>query len=78
MPKSPFNPPPMPDMAKGAVLPTSFTEKWLEEEKERERLKKQHRREFLMATYGIVGGLIAGIISGVASSLIVLSLQGLL
>lgn len=63
-----------PDLASGAPIPDGIREAWIKEAKEKEALRKQHRHDFLIATYGIIGG----IISGVISSLIVLKLQGLL
>ena len=66
--------PKIPSIVKGADIPEGIQELWLQEAKEKEALKKQHRHDFYIATYGIIGG----IISGAVSSLIVLWLQGLL
>lgn len=65
---------PIPEIAKGTVIPTGIQMQQIKEEKEKEALRQQRKHDFLIATYGIVGG----IISGVASSLIVLYIQGLL
>ena len=66
--------PEIPPIVKGSGIPKGIQELWLQEAKETEAIKKQHRHDFLIATYGIIGG----IISGAVSSLIVLWLQGLL
>lgn len=65
---------PIPEIAKGTVIPIGIQIQQLKEAKEKEALRQQRKHDFLIATYGIVGG----IISGVASSLIVLYIQGLL
>ena len=65
---------PIPEIAKGTVIPTGIQTQQIKEAKEKEALRQQRKHDFLIATYGIVGG----IISGVASSLIVLYIQGLL
>ena len=65
---------PIPEIAKGTVIPTGIQMQQIKEAKEKEALRQQRKLDFLIATYGIVGG----IISGVASSLIVLYIQGLL
>ena len=65
---------PIPEIAKGTVIPTGIQMHQIKEAKEKEALRQQRKHDFLIATYGIVGG----IISGVASSLIVLYIQGLL
>ena len=65
---------PIPDIAKGTLIPNGILEQQIKEAKEKEALRQQRKHDFLIATYGIVGG----IISGVASSLIVLYIQGLL
>ena len=70
--------PKIPPIAEGTVIPDGIQELWLKEAKEKEALKKQHRHDFLIATYGIIGGIFGGIVSGVATSLIVLWLEGLL
>lgn len=63
-----------PPIVKGYEIPDGVQELWIREEKEKAAFKKQHRHDFLIATYGIIGG----IISGAVSSLIVIWLQGLL
>ena len=65
---------PIPEIAKGTVIPTGIQMQQIKEAKEKEALRQQRKHDFLIATYGIVGG----IISGVASSLIGLYIQGLL
>lgn len=65
---------PIPEIAKGTVIPAGIQMQQLKEAKEKETLRQQRKHDFLIATYGIVGG----IISGVVSSLIVLYIQGLL
>lgn len=65
---------PIPDIAKGTMIPNGILEQQIKEAKEKEALHQQRKHDFLIATYGIVGG----IISGVVSSLIVLYIQGLL
>ncbi len=65
---------PIPEIAKGTVVPLGIQMQQIQEAKEKEALRQQRKHDFLIATYGIVGG----IISGVASSLIVLYIQGLL
>lgn len=65
---------PIPEIAKGTILPYGIQIQQIQEAKEKETLRQQRKHDFLIATYGIVGG----IISGVASSLIVLCIQGLL
>lgn len=65
---------PIPEIAKGTIIPDGIQMQQIKEAKEKEALRQQRKHDFLIATYGIVGG----IISGVASSLIVLYIQGLL
>lgn len=69
-----FDPPDIPKIARGEVIPENIRLRELEKSRELEEIEKQRRHDFLVATYGIIGG----IVSGVASSLIVLWLQGLL
>ena len=64
----------LPRIAEGSVIPEGVEEMWMKEAREKEAIKKQHRHDFLIATYGIIGGIIGGVIS----SLIVMMLQGLL
>ena len=64
----------LPNMAKGTLIPNGIIEQQIKEAKEKADIKKQHRHDFFIATYGIVGGFASGIIS----SLIVLYIQGLL
>ncbi len=65
---------PIPEIAKGTIIPDGIKMQQIKEAREKEALRQQRKHDFLIATYGIVGG----IISGVASSLIVLYIQGLL
>lgn len=64
----------IPLMAKGSVIPFNILKEQLNEEKEKERIRKQRIHDYLIATYGIIGGLFSGAIG----SIIVLKLQGLL
>lgn len=58
--------PDIPPIANGTVLPDSVQRKLLEEEKEKNAIKKQHRHDFIVAAFNAV---IAGIVSLVVSIL---------
>lgn len=62
-----MNFPDIPPIAKGTVLPDSVQRKLLEEEKEKNAIKKQHRHDFVVATYSAI---IAAIISTLIGFLI--------
>lgn len=61
-----MNFPDIPPIANGTILPDSVQRKILEEEKEKNDIKKQHRHDFIVATFNAV---IAGIVSLIVSIL---------
>lgn len=61
-----MNFPDIPPIANGTVLPDSVQRKLLEEEKEKNAIKKQHRHDFVVAVFNAV---IAGIVSLIVSIL---------
>lgn len=63
-----MNLPDIPPIANGTVLPDSVQQKLLEEEKEKNAIKKQHRHDFVVATY-------SAIIAAIVSTLIGFLLQ---
>lgn len=65
---------PIPEIAKGTVVPNGILEQQIKEAKEKELRKKQWRHDFRIALFSIISGAVAGFIS----SAILLHIQGLL
>lgn len=65
---------PIPEIAKGTVVPNGILEQQIKEAKEKELHKKQWRHDFRIALFSVISGAVAGFIS----SAILLHIQGLL
>lgn len=65
---------PIPEIAKGTVIPNGILEQQIKEAKEKELRKKQWRHDFRIALFSVISGAVAGFIS----SAILLHIQGLL
>lgn len=59
-----------PNMATGSVIPLSIKEMEYKELKRKYELKQQHRHDYLVATYGIIGGVVSGLITSLIVGLL--------